>query len=180
MKILALDVSTNTGVCVGTTDANRPKAWTVSLGKLPTERKLSNALVMTQGLILSHSPDLIVIEAPIGGKKVNPPLIKMVGCIEACAYNRGVKTECTHLGTVRKHFLGRAYTKQDFPHLSEKSARAEIKRMVMHRCTTLGWAPENDDESDAMALWDYACAHFGRGYQAAPTGELFAKTRGTR
>ena len=81
MKILALDVATNTGICVGDSGAT-PRAWTVDLGKSPIQRKLSNALVMTQGLITTHKPDLIVIEAPIGGKKVNQTLIKMVGCIE--------------------------------------------------------------------------------------------------
>ncbi len=173
MKILALDVATSTGVCVGDSSANRPKAWTVDLGKPPIQRKLSNVLTMTQALIVHHNPDLIVIEAPIGGKKVNAPLIKMVGCIEGCAFNRGVKTETAHLGTIRKHFLGKAFTKKDFPHLTEKAARAEIKRMVWQRCSMMGWSPENDDESDAMALWDWSCANFVRGYQSVPTGGLF-------
>lgn len=70
---------------------------------------------MTQGLITAHKPDLIVIEAPIGGQKVNASLIKMVGCIEGCAFNRGVKTHSVSLATVRKRFLGKAFTKRDFP-----------------------------------------------------------------
>jgi Holliday junction resolvasome RuvABC endonuclease subunit len=172
MKILALDVATTTGVCVGSSGA-APRAWTVDLGKSPIQRKLSNALVMTQGLITAHNPDLIVIEAPIGGKKVNQPLIKMVGCIEGCAFNRGVKTLPVNLASVRKHFLGKAFTKQHFPHLTEKAARVEIKNMVIRRCTAIGWNPENDDEADAMALWDWACATQVRSYQAKPLGGLF-------
>lgn len=174
MKVLALDVATKTGVCVGVPGANAPRAWTVDLGKPPIGRKLSNALAMTQGLITAHKPDLIVIEAPLGGQKVNASLIKMVGCIEGCAFNRGVKSMTAELSTVRKHFLGKNYTKQHFPHLTEKAARAEIKAMVVRRCTMIGWAPENDDEADAMALWDWAMATQVKSYQSKPQGGLFA------
>ncbi len=178
MKILALDVATKTGVCVGVPGANRPRAWTVDLGKSPIQRKLSNALVMTQGLITAHKPDLIVIEAPIGGQKVNASLIKMVGCIEGCAFNRGVKTHSVSLATVRKRFLGKAFTKRDFPHLSEKDARVAVKRLVVDRCRLIGWEPENDDEADAMALWDWGMAEMVKSYQTPPPGGLFTGASG--
>lgn len=185
MKILALDVATNTGVCVGSSDA-APRAWTVNLGEAPKHGRLSkadkekldakrfsNVLQLTHGLIAKNEPDLIVIEAPIGGQEANAYLIGLVACIRGCAANRGVNCITAHESTVRKHFLGKAYRAADFP-MKKAQAKLAIKRMVADRCRLLKWDPETLDEADAMALWDWACATQVRSYQAQPLGGLFA------
>lgn len=186
MKILALDVATQTGICVGETGAD-PRAWSISLGEAPDRGRLSkdakaeldatrfnNALIMTQGLIEHHNPDLIVIEAAIGGPKASHYLIGLVACVRACAKNRGVKCRPANLSAVRKHFLGLALSVSDFPHMKQAAAKAAIKGEVVKRCTLLGWDVGTDhDAADACAIWDWACATYVRGHQAAPAGELF-------
>ncbi|WP_065321754.1 hypothetical protein [Tritonibacter mobilis] len=185
MQILAMDVATNTGLCVGSPGAI-PRAWTVNLGEAPRGGRLSkedkerldaqrfsNVLQLTHGLIAKNEPDLIVIEAPIGGREANAYLIGLVACIRGCAANRGVKCITSHESTVRKHFLGKAYRAADFPTLKKAEAKKAIKRLVAQRCRSLKWDPETLDEADAMALWDWACATQVKGFQAAPVGGLF-------
>lgn len=174
MKILALDIASTTGICVGSPGAD-PKAWSVSLGEGSQGRRLSEALKLTQGLIVTHNPDLVVGEAAIGGKNASAFLIKLFGCVEAVCWNRGVKFEQAHSGSVRKHFLGKALTTADFPHLrTHKAKKAAIKEVVIQRCKAIGWDVRDDpDAADAAATWDWACATYCRSYQAKPLGGLF-------
>lgn len=187
MKVLALDIATNTGVAVGDSGGT-PKAWSVSLneglalkipGETPQEKKFrmdngrfSNALRLTHGLIETHKPDFVAIEAAVGGAKASFYLVMLVGCVRGCATNRGVKCETFNIGSVRKHFLGKAYTTRDFPELRPAKAKERIKGLVMDRCRLLGWEVEDDDSADACATWDYACATKVQSYQAPALGGL--------
>lgn len=188
MKVLALDVATNTGVAVGESGGT-PKAWSVSLneglplklpGESPQERKyrlengrFSNVLRLTHGLIATHKPDFIAIEAAVGGAKASFYLVMLVGNVRGCAANHGVNSQTFNIGSVRKHFLGKAYTTRDFPELKPAKAKQRIKGLVMDRCRILGWEVEDDDSADACATWDYACATKVPSYQAPPKGGLF-------
>ncbi len=172
MTILALDVATKTGVAVGGPRSNRPTAWSVDLGKAQShDRRFSNVLVLTHELIERHKPHLIVIEAPIGGRDASALLIGYVACIRGCAANRGIPIETFTSSSVRKHFLGRALAKRDFPHLNARAATIAIKQAVMDRCRLLGWDVPDADAADAAALWD--CARATHGAQTIPTGGLF-------
>jgi Holliday junction resolvasome RuvABC endonuclease subunit len=173
MKIVALDVATQTGVCVGNSGA-APTAWSVNLGKgLSEDQRFSNILKLTHGLIEEHDPDLIAVEAFIGGKNASAYLIGLVACVRGCAANRGVKVVLMFPATVRKHFLGKALTSRDFPGLKQAKAKLAIKERVATQCRAIGWTVPDLDAADAAATWDYACATHARGYQAAPTGGLF-------
>lgn len=172
MKIVALDVATRTGVCVGSSGAD-PRAWSVNLGKAPDERRFSNVLTLTQSLIVEHEPDLVVIEAFVGGPKASAYLIGLVACVRGCAANRGVQTEMVYPATVRKHFLGKALTSRDFPGLSNAKAKIAIKERVATQCRAIGWVVPDLDAADAAATWDWACATHARGYQSKPHGGMF-------
>jgi len=172
MIVLALDIAISTGVAVGSS-GGQPVSSTVNLGKPPNGRRFSNALRMTQDLISEHKPDLIVAEAAIGGPKASAFLIGLVACVEGCAFNRGIPFETINLGTIRKSFLGKHLTTRHFPSLSQKAAKQAIKMQVVQGCALRGWSVHNDDEADALALWDYACATHARGYQSRPHGGLF-------
>ena len=172
MKVLALDIATNTGVCVGDSGA-APTTWTVNLGKAPDDRRFSEALRMTQGLLQAHTPDLVVVEAAIGGPKASAYLIGLVACVRGVCWNRGVRCEQARLATVRRHFLGKHLSVRHFPHLKPAAAKKAIKLEVVKRCAVHGWSPETDDEADAMAIWDWACATYAPAYQAKPLGEMF-------
>lgn len=172
MKILALDVATNTGCAVGVSGGT-PRSWSYNLGKAPNARRFSNVLRLTHSLIEEHKPDLIAVEGAVGGPKASAYLIGLIACVEGCAFNRGVPCEVVHLGTVRKHFLGKSLTTRHFPHLKPAAAKRAIKAQVIQRCAIMGWQVDGDDEADSLAIWDYACATYARGYQAKPLGELF-------
>lgn len=171
MKIVSLDIATNCGVAVGVSGGT-PRTWTVNLGKAPDERRFSNALRLAHGLIATHEPDLVTVEAAIGGPKASAYLIGLVACVRGCCANQGVRCENVNLGSVRKHFLGKHYTMRDFPGMRRIDAKRAIKGMVMDRCRMIGWEVENDDCADAAALWDYSCATWA-GVQPRPHGDLF-------
>lgn len=172
MKVLALDIATNTGVCVGQSGAD-PRAWSVNLGKAPDAQRFSQALRLTASLLETHKPDLVAVEAAIGGPKASQYLIGLVACVTGVCWDRRVRCEPVHLGSVRKHFLGKSLTTRHFPHLKPAAAKKAIKAEVMKRCELLGWPVETDDEADACAIWDYACATCVSGYRARPVGGLF-------
>ena len=170
--VVALDIATQTGIAVGS-PGGKPKAWSVDLGKGRGEdARFSKALVLTHELIERHRPDLIAVEAAIGGKFASAFLIGVVACVRGVAANRGVPVRSYTSGSVRKHFLGRALAKRDFPSLKPAAATKAIKGEVIARCRLLGWEVADDNAADACALWDFACATAG--FQTAPSGGLFA------
>jgi hypothetical protein len=169
--IVALDIATQTGVAVGS-PGRAPKSWSVDLGKGRSEdARFSKALVLTHELIERFRPDLIAVEAAVGGKFASAFLIGTVACVRGVCANRGVPVRPYTSGSVRKHFLGRALAKRDFPALKPGAATRAIKGEVIARCRLLGWDVPDADAADAAALWDFACATAG--HQTAPAGELF-------
>lgn len=173
MKVLALDVATQCGIAIGSSGRD-PQCWSVDLGEGRSEDwRFSQALILTHGLIKTHKPDLIVVEAFIGGKHASAYLIGLVACVRGCAANQSVKCEMVFPATVRKHFLGKAMTSRDFPGQKQAQAKLSIKREVMKRCHLMGWNVEDLDAADAAATWDWAMATHAPAYQAKPHGGLF-------
>ncbi|MGC0225169.1 hypothetical protein [Pseudooceanicola nitratireducens] len=170
MKIVALDLATSTGVAVGTPNSD-PIYWSVDLGKGSEDRRFSKVLGMTHQLIVDHEPDLVAIEAAIGGNMASPFLIGLVACVRGCCANRGVRCQMYWNGAIRKHFLGKALTTRDFPGLSKVKAKAAIKNTVVKHCEMLGWSPKTHDEADALALLDYALAQ-NTNHQSRVSGGL--------
>lgn len=171
MKVLALDIATQTGVAVREGN-NPPLCWSVDLGKGRSEdARFSRILVLTDQLIKEHEPDFVAVEAAIGGPKASHYLIGLVACVRGCAANRGVPVRPCYLSAIRKHFLGKALSVKDFPSLSKNAAKAAIKSEVMKRCSALKWDVPDHDAADAAALADYAIATAGG--QVAPAGGLF-------
>lgn len=173
MRIAALDVASVTGLAVGNC-GQRPKAWSVDLRQAgrSEDARFSEVLKLTHGIISRHKPDLIVVEAPIGGRDANALLIGLVSCVRGCAFNFGVPCQSVMPSTVRKHFLGKAKTSRDFPGLSQAKAKLAIKKEVLARCHLLGWDVPDLDAADAAATWDWAGAVYGRA-QSVPVGGLF-------
>ena len=173
MKIVALDIATQTGIAVGSSGSN-PTCWSVDIGKgLSEAARFSNILKLTQGLIATHEPDLVVCEAFIGGDKASAYLIGLAACVRGCAYNRGIKVEMVFPATVRKHFLGKALTSRDFPGMKVAKAKIAIKERVAAQCRAIGWKVPDLDAADAAATWDWAMATHAPKYQAKTHGGLF-------
>lgn len=169
---MAWDLAGRTGVAYGRA-GETPRATTVDLGKARGEAaRLAEVIRATRGLLERMRPEILVYEAPVGGPKTSHFLVAVAGCFVGQATLMGYAPVSVSIGAVRRHFLGKALAARDFPGLSKARAREAIKNAVVARCGALGWKPRTDDEADAMALWDYACATLARG-QAAPLGGLF-------
>lgn len=173
MKVLGLDIATQTGIAVGSSGRD-PQCWSVDLGKGRSQVfRYNGILTLTHGLIQRHKPDLIVIEAPIGGGSASAYLISLANIAHAVSFNNSVKCELVFPATVRKHFLGKAYTSKHFPGLKQAKAKIAIKELVKKRAETMGWVVPDLDAADAAATWDWACATHVPTYQSKPQGGLF-------
>lgn len=181
MIILALDLASVTGIAVGL-PGGAPTAWSFDLGAGRSEdHRFSQALVLTHKLIERHKPDLLAIEAPVGGPKTSHFLVGLVACVRGCAFNRKVRIESYNIAAIRKHFVGGHVTSAAYKHLDPKrrknEARKAGKNLVMNRCRQLGWQCDDDNAADAAALWDYACALESRSHQITSIPGLFAQGR---
>jgi len=167
---MAFDVATQTGVAFGVA-GKVPRATTYVFGKSMGDHpvRFAKAMRAVSTLMERYEPDHVFFEAPIGGEKANAFLIGLTACITGTVASYGVPVERAPVQSVRKHFLGKHLVKKDFPGMSEAQARGAIKQRVVGRCTALGWTPKNDDESDAMAIWDYGCGRL-RVANAMPEG----------
>ena len=75
--------------------------------------------------------------------------------VEGFCVTHRVRCESVADSTVRKHFIGRA----------NMGSRERTKRAVIDRCHLLGLLTHDvrdPDRADALALWDYAAASYGR------------------
>jgi Holliday junction resolvasome RuvABC endonuclease subunit len=170
VKVLAFDIASRTGVCFGEA-GQKPRAWAVSLGE--GDDRYAKAIRMCGAYVDRFQPDLVVIEAPVGGRDASALLIGLIACVKGEAMRRGVQTVEYFPSTVRKHFMGKALTAKDFPGKTHGAAKKAIKGAVMARCIALGWEVRDGDAADAAALWDYACAVHSRAHQMTSVGGLF-------
>lgn len=170
--VLAMDLAGRAGAAWGPV-GGRPEATAIDLGRAKGEgERLAEMLRATETLLSTVRPEILAYEAPVGGPKTSHFLVALVGCFVGQATLMGYKPRSVAIASVRKHFLGRALSTSDFPGMTKAQAKEAIKATVITRCGALGWKPRNHDEADAMALFDFACAHYGRG-QSAPLGGLF-------
>lgn len=176
MKVLAFDVATVTGCAFGVA-GDKPRAWAVNFGKASDEDRFSKALRMTATYIERFSPDLVAVEAPVGGREASALLIGMVACVKGEAARHGVRVVSYFPATVRKHFLGKALTGRDFPALNRAAAKKAIKGAVIARCNLLGWAVDGADAADAAALWDFATSIESRAHQMTSLPGMFEAAR---
>lgn len=163
IKIVALDTATKTGVAIGSA-GETPRAFSVDIGKVDWCIRFSRTLRLTHKLITEHKPDLVVVEAFVGGPKANTDLAGLVACVLGEADRLKVRTASYYPATVRKHFLGGV----------SRSNRTPIKTQVFQKCTMLGWDVGDTDAADAAALWDFAASMESRSHQMTTVGGLFA------
>jgi hypothetical protein len=184
MKLLALDLARKTGWAYGIA-GQRPRSGVeeVRPTSLDIEHGAGGIARFVRDLcyLADSRPDLIVFEAPMpifndtderGERTVKrspdslaqPPML--VGAVVGLAACYGIDWRKAHPATWRKHFLGR----------SNFGSSDATKRAVVERCRVLGYigrdrvitnqkADKLFDECDALGLWDFASAKFGR---AAP------------
>ena len=172
MRIVALDIATRCGIAIGTA-GEKPVAYSVDLGRGKSEdHRFSACLSLVSKLLAEHKPGLLAIEAPVGGRETSHYLVGLVACARGVAMNRGVRVETVTSAAARKHFIGHVPAVRDFPGMTKDKAKIEIKRIVQARCRALGWDHDDLDGCDALAIWDFSAATWGRS-QATPLGGLF-------
>lgn len=157
--ILALDLAAQTGFAVGK-HGSEPFFGTINLeGQRPGIRFLQLGREIT-GLIKQYGPTEIAIEEAYVGKKLTGKGLMTLFGYRAVALmvaeNNGIKSTLTVPSKVRSHFLGNGLG---------GLRRDDAKRAIIHQCKVLGWKPNNDDEADALALWDFRCSHSSKTHQ---------------
>ena len=160
MKVLSFDTATKTGCAFGVA-GGKPRSWTVDLGKVVWEARFSKTLRMVRHFVDKLDPDLITVEAFVGGPKANTDLAGLVACVMGEAHRLGVPIKAYWPSSIRSHFLGGARSK------------APIKQQVYARCLLLGWTPGDTDQSDALALWDYSCMKENPQHAMSSIGGIF-------
>lgn len=159
MQILALDLALQTGWALGTPADNAPRSGSIQIARSDASMaKLFSEWRIYLRDFLSLNPDvsLVVFEAPLlpfmktGFTNIQTirRLIGLASVTEELLYTLGkYDIREARVSDVRSHFLG-----------SNRHKREEAKALTMRRCRSLGWAPQDDNAGDALALWDYQVA----------------------
>jgi crossover junction endodeoxyribonuclease RuvC len=149
VTVLALDLAKATGWAAGK-PCSPPVYGTIRLDGSDAVRFIHLARTV-QRLIVEHDVTDVVLEAPfIGGKLQQSALMPLFGYRAAAmigAMAKGIEPTSAEASRVRKHFIGAGGLK-----------RQAVKAAVIEKCRWRGWSPRNDNEADALALWDYRCA----------------------
>ena len=154
--VWALDLAGTTGFAVGRVD-DKPEAWTIRLVPpgLPADDLFAAAYRWWRDTLEQRPhPDILAIEEllpPIARRGATSTgaqhrLAGLHGIIRGLARAAGIpEIMGANVNSVRQHFIQARYLRRD-----------EAKRAVMVRCKMLGWAPQDNNSADALALWHYA------------------------
>lgn len=165
--IFAIDLGQRAGFCVGA-PGDRPSVGFVELkGKRDPRRAAEgNLIAFLQEKFAQRCPSLVVVTPPAtlrahfnmpggGNEDISRMQYGLQAILEGMCDRFGLPLVEIHEATVRKHFIGKG----------RLGDRESTKRAVISRCIVLGVLPrgcEDDDQADAVALWDWACATYGR------------------
>jgi len=152
--VLALDLARWTGCAVDhPARPGEPLLWTLKLPRAdddcygPVFVALRDRL---DEMLQVHKPQVLVFEAPLlAGTGVHMKaatarqLIGFASFAEEVGTRHGLDVREASVQAVRAHFCR-----------GGAGGRAK-KDEVMRRCRMLGWTPDNDNEGDAAALWDF-------------------------
>ena len=149
ISVLALDLATKTGWAFGEMDAE-PEYGTL---ELPGGSKNLGPFLHTFSNWLDAAlhkmiPEYIVYELPVLPKTTNPTTViklnSLAGHTELLAHLSKIHCRGARNSTVMKHFTGNGGGKRD-----------DRKARCINACLNRGWEPEDDNQADALAIWDY-------------------------
>jgi crossover junction endodeoxyribonuclease RuvC len=157
MIVLALDLATVTGFCIGKPGTDFPHYGKVRFGSESCSRKalFGSALRFINETLTTHKPDAVVFEEPLHfglrrnkSREGNDELAYgLPAIVQAVCFLRGVyDVQQRRTVDVRRFFLG------------DNPKREIAKRETIGRCVTLGFNVTDDNTADAIALWFYECA----------------------
>ena len=152
-RILALDVASTTGICVGFA-GEKPTFSTIKFVQDGDDHEdvFGRALRWLAEYLQVDRPDAIYIEAPLSpgihGQTNADTTLRLIGmwaALAAAVKVKGIKYRRAKVSTVRKEFIGHGNLKGH-----------EAKRRVREMCRLLDWQTRNDNESDAGAIFWWA------------------------
>lgn len=155
--ILALDLATTTGWAEGPV-GGRPIFGSIRLAPAGASQEeiFAGAIKWIGGRLMAFRPDILVFEESElfrlrSGKATKATIEVLFGLpavIGGVAHRMGVPVIRKAMTCdVRKHFIDHARMK-----------RIDAKAAVIAECRRRGWGVKNDDEADALALWDFMSA----------------------
>lgn len=180
IRVLALDTSTATGWAHDDLNGGKPIWGTWPLGSWKrdlVDHAFAKLLEHVSERIATAGITHVAIEEPLnvyahsgwqGSKARKDPdlaaaLLGFWACATGMARARGCQVFETSPATVRRHFIGHG-------------RHPDPKAAVMGRCRQLGWKIENDNEADALSIWDYTKSVLDPGFAHRGT-PLFGGTR---
>jgi hypothetical protein len=175
MRITALDLAATTGIAFG----ELPGKPTLETWALSGGGRGDRGLRLMRSLkahLKAFDPERVYIERPLSAAVMvdigasldtQVSLSGYVFLAETVCASCGIETRLVDAQEVRKHFVGRAR----FP------IKGEGKRAVFAQAKRMGWNPQNDNESDAAALWDFGSANSSPAAFLMTTGERPARVR---
>lgn len=154
-KVLALDLARRTGWALGKPGA-QPRSGVVNFGSdgCSHEAAFDHAARWTAEMLEKHRPTLVVWEAPLPSSfmrgRTNAATTALLfgfpAVVGLVCYQREIfDVRQATPSDVRAHFIGR----------NMRAKEAEIATKA--QCRRLGWRYADDNECDALALWDYMC-----------------------
>ena len=175
--LLTLDLATTFGFALGDVVGDATFSGSKTLRGDHPEEKAADLIGWLLDLWDVSPWDRLVYEAPIesmtmGGKtnqKTAQILLSLPVVAGAISLRLGVRMDRIRrakIEAVRKHFVG----------VARMGDRHEMKQAVIRRCNQLGWYPVDDNEADALALYDYVRGTL-RADHAARSGPLFDGVR---
>lgn len=174
MNLLALDLATKTGFAHG--EPGGMPTW--GSHKLPQTGEDYGAFGLAyeaflSALIQSKGVTRIVYESPILPSTTTlataRKLYSLGTITEMIAGRLGVKCHEAHMQTVRGHFIGASRAPK---HIPQKDRRSWMKSRIIGQCIARGWNVTNDDEADALAVFDWASAIINQKHAANTAGPL--------
>lgn len=181
--ILALDLGVTTGFAKSRPRANDVVSGSVRLKSTSEAMDVAFANLwafLSDQFAIEH-PALVVKEAMLqlpafGPLETSQKTIRAHaayhGLVEGCCRAHDVDWRDVSESTVRKHFLG---------HARVPGGRPAIKKAVIARCHLLGLMPRDrhdDNQADALATCDWACATFGGAAASIQNFQLFDQEHG--
>ena len=142
-RILALDIASLTGICVGS-PTEIPQ---LSHHRFPSTgsdigRFLDAGEVWVRSFLQTTAPALVVFEAPVLPQTTSIATVRklhgLAGIIEMGCYRAGIEVAEAHLQSVKKALTGKG--------------NAQKPDMVA-ACRRYGFDPKVEDEADAFGVW---------------------------
>ena len=151
--ILALDLASVTGWACGAV-GEHPSHGYIRFAKpgASHEAIFANAAKWAESMIDQYKPTLVIWESPLSTAfkrgvtttDTTAILFGLPAVIGSVAYRRGIydlRKAATR--DVRLHFIG------------SNPKRVAAKKLVIKACNVRGWNVTDDNEADALSLWDF-------------------------